>query len=167
VHKDKESDDITIVILFSPAVAHGNSRPTSFGENLHHDVLRVNEGFEIGKLIENIVACVLTDFIFGLVKDLHSEDAENKEDEGKEMEVLDNDMHNLHECHKYTLDVVENGLPQNFCMLGLQKHSETAEKSEESEHFGKIECFGCGIDKHADRTHDVHGCVDYIPSVRK
>jgi len=127
----------------------------------------VNEGLEIGKLIENVVSVVLVHFLFGLVKDLHSQYAENKEDEGKKMEVFDNDMHNLHKSHKYSLDVVENGLPQNFGVLGLEKHSETAKKSEKSEHFGKVECFSGRIDKDADCTHDVHDCVNNIPPVRK
>ena len=167
MHEDKESDDIAVIILLSPAVAHCNGRPTSFSENLHHDVLRVDEGFEVGKLIEGVVAAVLVYFLFSLVEDLHSEYAENEEDEGKEMEVLDNYMHDFHESHEYPLNIVDDGAPQNFGMLGLKKQSDTAEKSEESEHFGKVESFSCGIHKDADSTQDIHSCVDYIPSVRK
>lgn len=52
-------------------------------------------------------------------------------------------------------------------MLGLEEQSETAEYSEESEHFGDIEGFRCRFDKNAYSTQYVHTSIEHIPPVRK
>ena len=39
VHEDKESDDVTILLLSSIAIAPGVDGPAALGENLHHKVL--------------------------------------------------------------------------------------------------------------------------------
>lgn len=106
MHEDEKSDDIAIIILLSPAIAHSHCRPATLSKDLHHYVLWVDKSFEVGKLVEDVVTTVLVYFLLSLIENLHSEYAKYKEDESKEMKVFDNDMHDFHKSHEDSLDVI-------------------------------------------------------------
>lgn len=95
MHEDEEGDYPSVVVLFSVGIAVAYGGIAAFCEYLHHEVLRVDEGFEVGVLIEDVIAGVVIDEWFCLVEDFHAEDAEDEEDEGEEVEEFDDDGHDL------------------------------------------------------------------------
>ena len=73
------------------AVIIDNFGPGSLGEDLHHDVLWVDEGLEIVKFWELVVRWGGVSVFLGRVKKLHTEDAKNKEEEGKKQKKPSDD----------------------------------------------------------------------------
>ena len=110
VHNHEQDNDQSVEGTVPPAVVVDYLGPPSLSQQLHHDVLRVNEGPEVGKLDEVVVGSWL-DHLFGLVEDLHAQDAEDEEDEGEEEKETSYYWKYLHECLKktskftYNLDV--------------------------------------------------------------
>lgn len=93
---DEENNYKSIVIWKSPAVIKSYIRPSSLSQNLHHDVLWVNEGIEVRKLDLIVVLSIIINLvILGVIKDLHSQDTEHKEEEKKKIEKLHNNRCDL------------------------------------------------------------------------
>jgi hypothetical protein len=93
--------------LLAIAVAPGDIGPAALGQDLHHDVLRVDEGLEVGVLVELVVAFIGIDDLFGGVEELHADDAEDEEDEGEKMEKFNYYRHYLEESSEDALYVVD------------------------------------------------------------
>lgn len=60
VHEDEENYDCRVVAGVPPAVIVGDGRPASLRQYLHHHILGVDEGFEVGKLdVFVVIGCIL------------------------------------------------------------------------------------------------------------
>ena len=68
----------------------------------------MDEGLEVGELIESVVIRICIEDLLGIVEDLHAEDAEDEVDEGEQMEEFDDYWHDLHESCEDSLYVVED-----------------------------------------------------------
>ena len=106
VHEDEESDDVAILLLSSIAITPGVDCPTAFSENLHHEILWVDESFEVWKLVELVVILVCVYDFLSVVEYFHAEYTKNEKDEGKEVKEFCDNGHYFHKSCEDPFQVV-------------------------------------------------------------
>ena len=149
------------------AVAPGDIGPAALGQDLHHDVLRVDKGLEVGVLVELVVAIIGIDDLFGGVEELHPDDAEDEEDEGEKMEKFNYYRHYLEESSKDALYVVDYWVIQAFEVGRLEDYADETCQSEETEHLHEVGPFGLSVYQEEKHTHHDHQGVQTIPTLCK
>lgn len=98
------------------AVAPGDGCPAALGEDLHHQVLRIDKGFEVWKLVEYVIAIVGINDRLSAEEDLHPDYSKNEEDKDEEVEEFYNYWHYLQKSGKHTLDVVDDRVVEPFAV---------------------------------------------------
>ena len=89
MHKDEEGNDDGVIVGMPPAIIIGVVSPPSLSQDLHHQILRVQEGIEVRELNLIAVASPISNcVVLGVIKDFHADDSEDIEDEGEKKEEL-------------------------------------------------------------------------------
>lgn len=108
MHQHEERYNKSIVILVSPAIIVGYFGPSPLRQYLHHDVLWVNKGFVVGELNVVCISWLIMSILLSGVEDLHSYDAEEKENERKDKKKSCDNGKNLYESLKEPFDLLGN-----------------------------------------------------------
>lgn len=72
VHQHEERDNKAVELLVMPAVVIDYFGPGSFSQDLHHEILGVDEGLEVGELGELTIRGGFVSVLFSVVEDLHA-----------------------------------------------------------------------------------------------
>lgn len=153
--------------MVSPAVVISHFAPSPFSEHLHHDILRVNKGLEVGKLSVFIVPWFVVVDLLSCVENLHSHNSKDKEANCKDQKKSCYYRKYLSKSLKEALQLLQHLRITLAYYFAEHECPEEKGHSEDSADFEEVVDVIVGADKEKDDVENDEKGIYVVPSIRE